>query len=147
MLRPTSKPDGSSAWISMLPTCSEHWASGYAASFDLSVSIAFIRLSASWIVGCLWASSFGRRLQVAEELGNPQDRDPPEALETQEVRVAAHNHLANRRNGTFQDAVVGRVSLDYAEVFGRLDEPGNDKQLLLGFGEPFRRSVEPVSED
>ena len=86
--------------------------SGYEASFNLVFSTALFRPSAGSIVGGLRAFGFGRRLQGLRYSATRRMEISLKLLRCKKVRVAAHDHFGRRRNGAFQDAVVGGVSLD-----------------------------------
>ena len=83
----------------------------------------------------------------SRELGDTPDLNSSKGAEPQEVGVAADDHLGFYSDGAFQNAVVSGVSFDHVDPFGRLDEPGDDTQLPVGFGNPLGRAVELVSED
>jgi hypothetical protein len=86
-------------------------------------------------------------LQAVEELADTLDWNSSKAAESQKVGVAADDHLGFCSDGALQNPVVRRVSLDHVDALGRLDEPGDDTQLPVGFSNPLGRAVEPVSED
>lgn len=86
-------------------------------------------------------------LQTVEELGDTLDRNPSKAAKAQKVGVAADDHLGFCSDGALKNPVVRRVSLDRVDALGRLDQPGDDTQLSVGFSNPLGRVVELVLED
>ena len=86
-------------------------------------------------------------LQAIEELGDTLDLNSSKGAEAQKVGVATDDHLGFCIDGAFQNAVVRGVNFDLVDAFGRLDEPGDDTQLPVGFSNPRGRAVELVAED
>ena len=72
------------------------------------------------------------RLKAAEALGDPLDQNASKAAQTQQVRVAADEHLGTGRDRTLQNPIVCRIGFDHLKALGRCDKPGDDAQLLVG---------------
>jgi hypothetical protein len=71
-------------------------------------------------------------LKAAEELGDPSDQIASTPAQTQQVRIAADEHVGGGRDGTLQDPIICWIDLDHLKPLGRFDEPGDDAQLLVG---------------